>query len=53
MKIPLGLAAVLHLAMLGGSASAFPAAAISQLGAPIEQVASCFSCRAKAQDKRP
>jgi hypothetical protein len=52
-KIPLGLAAVLNLSMLGGSASAFPAAPISQVTAPIEQVALCFSCAAKAQDKRP
>src|SRR3989440_12771759 len=38
MKIPLALAAVLSLSVLGGSASAFPVAPISQVAAPIEQV---------------
>jgi hypothetical protein len=38
MKIPLGLAAILSVSVLGGSASAFPVAPISQVAVPTEQV---------------
>jgi hypothetical protein len=38
MKTLLSLAAVLTVSVLGGSASAFPAAPIDQVASPIEQV---------------
>jgi hypothetical protein len=38
MKTLFGLAAVLSVSLIGGSASAFPAAPFGQVAAPVEQV---------------